>query len=323
MLPVIRDWYSTNLFDWGLSLAKALHMKAFKKIWWILAASSAVNISCKGQTPNSPLVPSEKALPALSKQFACLPEQAAFIAAHRGTSKNSPYPENSMSGLMALIERGYQFAEIDVAALQDRTHILYHDDNWDDHSSGIGSVNRTSTADFLNIKLKDTNGKLTEEHAPSLESILETAKDRIYLEIDFKPSAKYEAVITAIRDARMQSQVILISYSAGQASKLARLAPEMMVSISAKTDAEIKSYENAGVDSSKMAVWRGRSGVNSKLLETLRREGIPILRQAPKSGPKKTTRVASVIVTDYAFNYDPIIGFSKASKLAYENCLKE
>ena len=226
-----------------------------------------------------------------------------------------------MSGLLALIEKGYLFAEIDVAAIKDKTHILYHDDSWDEKSSGTGKVNVTSEAAYAAIRLSDTSGKLTKEDVPSLESILKASKNRIYLEIDFKPSAKYEMVIDAIRNAGMQSQVILISYSAGQASKLARLAPEMMISISAKTDAEIRSYEDAGVDPSNMAVWRGRSGVNSKLLKTLRDEGIPILRQAPKAGPSKTAKVASVIVTDYAFDYDPIIGLSKSSNQAYENCL--
>lgn len=299
----------------------AFIMKYWTKTLLMTAAILAASSGCKGVAPSSDIAVSTATLPSISKQFACLPQDAAFIAAHRGTSKKSAYPENSMSGLLALIEKGYLFAEIDVAAISDGTLILYHDDTWDDKSSGTGKIDKTMRAEYGNTFLKNTAGKLTSQISPKLSDVLKAAKNTIYLEIDFKPSAKYEAVISAIRRAELTDQVILISYSSGQASKLARLAPEMMISISAKTDAEIKSYKQAGVKPSNMAVWRGRSGVNSKLLESLRRDGIPILRQAPQRRPKNTAKTASIVVTDYAFDFKPIIGLTRASKLTYRECL--
>ena len=54
--------------------------------------------------------------------IACLPEESALMAAHRGVSENWDLPENSASGLQRLIDENYLVAEVDVASTKDGTY---------------------------------------------------------------------------------------------------------------------------------------------------------------------------------------------------------
>jgi glycerophosphoryl diester phosphodiesterase len=255
----------------------------------------------------------------LRKQFSCLPEEAAIIAAHRGVSKGAKLAENSKSALEALIKKGILVAEVDVAGLKDGTLILYHDGVWEEKSTGKGAVAASTWNDAEKILLKDTEGKLTSDRPVSFADTLALAKDQIYLEIDFKSSAKYEAVIDAVYKAGMAEQVILIAYNEKQGRKLARLAPDMLMSIGPDIDA----FKSAGVKRDNMAVWLGKGPYDQGEIDGLNARNIPILAWPNDRYVRQTAGPASLIVSDYAFRHDPIVGLSRAGRAAYEACLSK
>lgn len=259
----------------------------------------------------------------ISLQFKCLPEEAAFVAAHRGVSKGEGFAENSGSSLSALIEKGILFAEVDIAGLKDGTHILYHDGVWEEKSTGNGAVPASRWADAEKILLKDTNGNLTADRPIKLKDALALSKDRLYLEIDFKSSAKYGAVINEIRDAGMADRVILIAYSKGQAAKLAKLAPEMAQSVTLKSKADIAAHEAAGVSLKNMKAWLGRGPYDADFLSLLKKSNISVLAWPSRNEIKSTAGLAGLIVSDYAFKVDPIVGLSAKGRQAYEACLAD
>jgi glycerophosphoryl diester phosphodiesterase len=121
--------------------------------------------------------------------LSCLPDGAAMMASHRGISREWDMAENSLAGLERLIADGYRVAEIDLAGTKDGTLFLYHDGVWEEKSTGTGPVAATLTADLDTILLKNRAGEVTSERPPTFAQVLETAKDRLYLEIDFKSSA--------------------------------------------------------------------------------------------------------------------------------------
>ena len=150
--------------------------------------------------------------------------------AHRGTSDGWPEPENSLAALERLIAEGVPVAEIDVARAGDGTHFLYHDSEWEESSTCEGAVAGSPLSKVGQCRL-ERDGRVSSETPPTLDDVLRTAASRIALEIDFKRSADYEAVIRDIREAGMTSSVILIAYSDGQARRLSQLAPDMRVSV--------------------------------------------------------------------------------------------
>lgn len=257
-----------------------------------------------------------KSLPPLADYMSCLPQETALIAAHRGTAKRSKYPENSMSALKALIDKDYLVAEIDIARLKDGIHILYHDGVWDEKSTGRGAVASSTWNLAEKILLKDTMGKPSSDRPVRFEDYLMAAKGKIYLEIDFKSSSKYETVIDLIRKHSMASQVILISYSEGQTKKLSRLAPDMMLSVSHNEALKQNRFKPGQI-----AAWVGYDIDDPELVQSLRAKDVPILGRVKKELSRHDAKAADIIVTDYIFDTKPILGLTKTNKTELENCL--
>ncbi|MEP3889140.1 MAG: glycerophosphodiester phosphodiesterase family protein [Hellea sp.] len=288
----------------------------------ILAACNGADKSSSQTSPPTPDVTSTNTpakpstLPPLASYMSCLPKEAALIAAHRGTARNSVYPENSMSGLKALIEKGYFVAEVDVAGLKDGVHILYHDGIWDEKSTGKGPIASSSWADAGKILLSDTKGDFSADRPVKFEDYLSTAKGKIYLEIDFKSSAKYDVVINLIRKYDMQDQVILISYNEGQSKKLAALAPDMMLSIGSNEALGQKRYKP-----NQVGAWVGYNVDDAALIKSLQDKNVPILGRIRKEQNPKAAQAADLLVTDDVFDHSPIAGLNAANKKELDACL--
>ena len=284
-----------------------------------------VLLSCGSKETKTILDPSDEndlslASYPLRQHFKCLPETAALLAAHRGTSRGQGLAENAALGLKSLINNGTLIAEIDVAKTKDGTHLLFHDGVWDDDSTGNGAIASTTWNKAQSFLLKDTRGKLTSETPIRLKDYLQIAKDNIYLEIDFKSSADYRSVIQMIRKAGMSEKVILISYSEGQARKLAKLAPDMYISVSINHSGDIKRYTSNGVKLKNIAAWTGRNGPNKSLSQKIKQQSVPALSYPSQDNMRQTIKYSDIIVTDHALKYGPIIG--KYNKNNNYECLK-
>lgn len=282
------------------------------------------NTAIDQDTKNKPIAESlEKPLASypLARHFQCLPKSAALIAAHRGTSKRHKLSENSKEALLALIDHGTLVAEIDVAQSKDGIHFLYHDGVWDDDSTGQGAVAATQWRQAKTYLLNDTEGKLTSHGLSSLEDYLKLAKNKIYLEIDFKSSADYRTVIDMLRRYKMADKSILIAYSEKQAKALARLAPNMMISMSVRGKNDLNTYKKDGIKIKNIAAWTGRDGPNKNLETLLKENNIPILTYPSRDRSKQLINIADLIVSDYAMNQKPIIGRYNESN--YRTCLNK
>jgi len=307
-----------------MSLALSRSIIVISSCFMLVLTACQVEKNVKNNTyPHS----AQRELPSLERQFTCLPPKAAIIAAHRGNSRRLGLAENTMSSLEALYEAGIIMAEVDVAGLRDGTHILFHDGVWDKDTTGRGPVAASTYEQASNYLLRDDEGQLTSSVPARLDEALSFAKGKMYLEIDFKSSAKYRDVLSLIREADMESHVILITYSDGQLRKLASLAPDMMISASVKSLGDIKRYENLGLSRNKLNAWVGGLTDNKPLAQKLSDKGIPILARGYKH-MNKDAGPAHVLVSDYAITnksrglYPGIIGLSKQNINVYESCLK-
>jgi len=253
-------------------------------------------------------------LPPVRKALDCLPTNAAMIAAHRATDKSrADMPENALSGLEALIAHGTKMAEIDVAGTKDGVLFSYHDGVWDELSTGKGPVAATTAAELDTILLKTRAGELTAERPPLFTDMLNRVKGKMYLEIDFKSSADPEAVVEAIRAADMADQVLLIAYNPAQAAELERLAPEML-----RSNPVAATQKNHGV-------WLGYDVANDDTAKLLKMNENYIIGRIgdPKRQPPLNELIAAahILVSDYAFRQDGIIGMTDDQRPDYEACL--
>ena len=252
-------------------------------------------------------------LPPIRVALDCLPPRAAIVAAHRGTGAGVGAPENSVSGLEALIVRGVLMAEIDVARIADSTLVSFHDGVWDDKASGRGPVVSTSAEDFARMRLRERkNGPVGGEAVPTLDAMLQTAKGRIYLELDMKTSADVGRVVDAVRAAGMTDQVILIASNAAEARTLKALGNEFVLSLPFE-----QRKRSAGA---RQGVWVGnrwREAPQDKLAQRHYVLGSQWTRD-PADAKRAAARL-DIIATDQVLRYDPVEGL--VNKAAFEACL--
>ena len=247
--------------------------------------------------------------------IACLPDESALIAAHRGVSENWDLPENSVSGLQRLIDENYLVAEVDVASTKDGTLFLFHDGVWEETSTGQGPVAASTREDLDKILLKSRKGTLASERPLTLDAALDLSKDKLFLEIDFKSSASEADVVNAIKAKEMGDQVILIAYTSEQAAELQALAPNMVLSAPGRDNGR-------GLNPGNTLLWMGQdiAGVTAPT-NTLGHIGmVGHASELSTPGPLKRGKL---LVTDFPDEFPPILGLTNESLSAYKSCLAE
>lgn len=275
---------------------------------------AAILTACANAGPSvpSPFAGMET-LPPIRTVMECLPKDAALIAAHRGTSAAYIEPENSISALERLIANNTMMAEIDIAAIHDGTPIIFHDGVWDYHTDQTGPVVSTHPEDFARLRLRNTKNAVTAEPVPTLAAMLDAAKDRIYLEVDFKTSSDIETTIQMIRDRDMVDQVILIATDAAEAIALKPYAGEFLMSLP-----QAPKGANTGP---KQGVWIGakwKDGGEKRI--QARNYVLGAQWQKNPAELTKAARALDILVTDQAQRYAPVAKLDKVA--AFRNCLK-
>lgn len=130
------------------------------------------------------------------------------IAAHRGY--HNDVPENSLQSIEAAVTLGIEFVELDVRSTKDGVLILMHDGTIDRTTSGSGGVANMTYANLDGIVLLTNTGHITSFSIPTLEQALNTAKGKIFVELDVK-DADYQEVNRIIQKTQTGSQVLVLS----------------------------------------------------------------------------------------------------------------
>jgi glycerophosphoryl diester phosphodiesterase len=104
------------------------------------------------------------------------------------------------------IEVGVDIIETDIKVSKDGIPFLMHDKSLVRTTNGEGNPEDFTLAELKTLYLKDAEGRLTSERIPTLEELLVIAKDKVYIDLDFKTN-KLDPVIDLIKRTGMSSQV--------------------------------------------------------------------------------------------------------------------
>ena len=197
-------------------------------------------------------------LPALPGLFDCLRKSGgAVVAAHRGGGAPG-YPENAVETLAYGLDRGIRVFEIDVAESRDGVLFLHHDDRFGRTAPGDGYVSDTDWKEIAGLRLKDTEGDLTDFHPPKLTDALLWAKQNgALVELDRKETTGFRNIIEAVKAAGAENNAILISYSDEEAAAIAKLDPALMMTASARGGRDVERLEALGIDRARLIAWTG------------------------------------------------------------------
>ncbi len=197
------------------------------------------------------------------------------ISVHRGGKDLVNYPENCLETIQYVNDSISAIFEIDVAQTKDGQLVLMHDDAIDRTTTGTGLVNDITYADLKQFDLVDDYGNSTTFKIPLFSEALEWCKaNKVILTVDIKRSVSQEVVIKAIRDAKAEDICIIITYDIAQAQSAYKLAPELLLSVSARNDEEFERLLEAQIPTKNMLAFTGTRLSKATLFERLHAENI-------------------------------------------------
>ncbi|MEZ0454026.1 glycerophosphodiester phosphodiesterase family protein [Sphingobacterium thalpophilum] len=214
-----------------------------------------------------------------------------LVSLHRG-GPSSGYPENALETFAYNASLQPVIVECDVRLSKDSALVLMHDNTLDRTTTGHGAVKSLTLAELKKLRLVDNNKKITPYKIPTLDEALAWGKGKVIFTLDIKNDVPYESVINAIRKQRAESSVVIITYSAGQASKVHNLAGDLMISASVKNLDDLVRLSEKDIPDNRLLAFVGSRETDPQLTKILHDHGIMCIlgtqgnldRQATKKG---------------------------------------
>ena len=201
-----------------------------------------------------------------------------FVSAHRGGSGIHGFPENCVETFEHLYQKGIQIFEIDVAETKDNQLILMHDNSLQRTSTGRQDVNQVDLKTIKEYFLVDDFGQQTSYKIPTFAEALNWGKSKpIYFMVDIKKGVDYRDIVKTIEQENMQKQVVLVTYTVGQAKKLHQLAPDMLLSVSMRNEREFNEMMNSGIPTDKMVAFTGTRRNDKSFLNKIHDKDILVI----------------------------------------------
>lgn len=192
------------------------------------------------------------------------------ISVHRGGKGLRFYPENCLETLQYINDSISAVYEVDVAQTKDGQLVLMHDNSIDRTTNGSGLVKDLSYAELKKYYLVDDYGNETTFKIPLFSEVLKWCKtNNIILTVDIKRSVSQKVVIDAVKEANAEDIGIIITYDVAQAKTAYKLAPELLLSVSARNDEEFDRLLEAKIPTKNMLAFTGTRLSNASLYERL------------------------------------------------------
>lgn len=133
--------------------------------------------------------------------FIADPHRQCAIIAHRGAWHTAP--ENSLAGIAAAIEAGYDVVEIDIRRSADGEFFLLHDDTLARMADLDRPPEELTLDELTELTLRHRDGgaanPMTIERLPSLAEVFELTRGRIFIDLDIKHVDMLPEVVAAAR----------------------------------------------------------------------------------------------------------------------------
>ena len=207
-----------------------------------------------------------------------------LITAHSGCNNTPP---NSIESVIAGMESGADFVEVDVRSTKDGLPVLFHDDFMKimDHGAVRISDHTLSELNRLIKTNSAVNNKITE--IMTLNDAITIASDfGGFLNMDVKDDSCIVPMIKAIREADMVDSIIVTGCEYSRAASLKKNYPEFQVLLNLNEKLFLDKEKSASVIAEEichMAVKASCCGINiqfkyltEELIQAARRRFLPI-----------------------------------------------
>ncbi len=207
--------------------------------------------------------------------FDCVRETGGVLIASHRAGPAPGYPENAIETMEYATSQGMLIHEIDVAESRDGVLFLMHDRSLGRTTTGDGAVADTDWETIQTLNLKDNSGAITSFTPPALSDVLLWAKQSgALVELDKKPTTSFRNIISMVRAAGAEDNVLLITYNDQQAIEVANLAPDLMMTASVNSREHQQELEAAGVNFDHVVAWMGTRNPNPRAFAAVGGRGI-------------------------------------------------
>jgi glycerophosphoryl diester phosphodiesterase len=202
--------------------------------------------------------------------------ELTLAAAHRG-GYGPGFPENALETFRNTTRQVPALLEMDVQRTRDGVLVLIHDDTLERTTTGAGAVADQTWPALSKLRLKDNDGAVTPYRIPRLDAVLAWARGRAIVQLDAKRGAPFEQVVAAIRRARAERNALIITYTPADAGLVARLAPDIVQSVSITSIEQYDAHIAAGVRADRMIAFTGTREPNAALYAFLKEKGVEVI----------------------------------------------
>lgn len=232
-----------------------------------------------------------------------------LVSAHRGGPAPG-FPENALETFERIANIHPVIIECDIQMTRDSVLILMHDDHLDRTTDAEGRIADLAYAQLANVRLRDKDGKATDFRIPTLAEALQWGMGKVVYTLDVKRGVPYRLVVEEIRKNKAEPISIVITYNANQAAEVHDLAPELMISASINSEADLRRLNRMGIPNHLLVAFVGTREADRTTYEALHRHGISTIlgtmgnldTQAARQGEQRyaelVQRGADILSTD-------------------------
>jgi len=224
-----------------------------------------------------------------SKCFKYKGDGSILVSGHRG-GREKRYPENSLEGFRNVLSQMSAFFEIDPRLTKDSVIVLMHDNTLERTTTGKGRVGDYTWEQLKSVRLKDSEGNVTECSIPKLEDVIKWSKGKTVINLD-KKDVPMEMTATLIKKMHAEDHVMLTVHNGEQARFYYDRFPDIMLSAFTRTMKEYEDIAASGVPWENMIAYVGPSITpeNAKIVEMLHEKGVRcMISVAPTHDTLKT-----------------------------------
>ena len=171
----------------------------------------------------------------------CMP----LVSAHRGGAQPG-FPENCLATFEKTLQHTFAIIEIDPRYAKEGAIVVHHDPTLERTTTGKGRVAEWTLPELKELRLKDSEGAVTEFQIPTLDEVLQWARGKTVLVLDQK-DVPVEARVKKIEEQRAEAYTMLIVYSDRDARKCYDLNKTIMMEVMIPSRKRFEEFDKAGV----------------------------------------------------------------------------
>ncbi|QDV40714.1 putative glycerophosphoryl diester phosphodiesterase 1 [Stieleria neptunia] len=168
-----------------------------------------------------------------------------IVSAHRGGA-GPGYPENCIATFEHTLTQTFSILEIDPRMTKDGHVVLHHDATLERTTTGSGRLADKTLAELKQLRLKDSEGNVTEFQIPTLDEVLRWAKGKTVLVLDQK-DVPLETRVGKISEHGAEAYAMMIVGNFKDVAACHRINGDIMMEVMIPSRAKVEAFDGIGV----------------------------------------------------------------------------